>query len=255
MDYVVSKLSNQFVYVKHILGNHERNDKDGVHSSLEMITAYEGQQLVKKVETFQLDNTLFVLTPFGCEDEMESFDVDVYTEKHKIAVSHLDFVPGGTGFIGLDTKKFSKYTKIFNGHIHNASVFDNVVNVGSPLGSNFADSYSHCRPGVVFYDTVTGEYERVENPTAPLYWKVVDGKLPDPELLPRSIVKVVVRDGEAVPDVVDCCSLVHEIEGNDRVVDESIEMSEDIFDTLKEFYKGEVEYSAEIDLIKSGTLS
>jgi hypothetical protein len=252
LDYMMTELSSHFVYVKHILGNHERKDKDGLHSSLEMISAYEGQQLVKKVETFQLDNTVFVLTPFGCEDELESFDVESYTEKYKIAVSHLDFIPGGSGFVGLDTARFKKYTKIFNGHIHNADVFDNIVNIGSPLGSNFADSYKLCRPGIIFYDTVTGSYERVENPTAPLYWKITDGKLPDASLLHRSIMKLVVRDGEAIPETVDCCAMVHEIEGREVDVDSTIEMSEDIFDTLKEFYKGDASYSAEIDQIKSG---
>jgi hypothetical protein len=250
LDYVASKLSNQFVYVKHILGNHERKDKEGLHSSLEMITAYDGQHLVKTVETFQLDNTLFVLTPFGCEDEMESFDVDQYIEKHKIAISHLDLVPGGSGFVGLDTTRFKKYTRVFNGHIHNPSAFENVVNVGSPLGSNFADSYSVARPGIIFYDTITGEYERVENPTAPLYWKVFDGNLPPKDLLPRSIIKLVVKDGEQAPEVVDCCGLVHEIEGSEVEVDHSVDISEDIFETLKEFYKNDEKYVSEINRMR-----
>jgi hypothetical protein len=46
--------------------------------------------------------------------------------------------------------------------------------------------------------------------------------------------------------------MVHEIEGREVDVDSTIEMSEDIFDTLKEFYKGDASYSAEIDQIKSG---
>lgn len=210
----------------HLLGNHERNSKDGSINSIELIKLHKNHQIISNSTVIVLGNKKLAFISYGCESDLPDAD---------IAFTHLDLVPNGSNFIGLNHDLFKKYKKVFNDHIHNPNEFGNIVNIGSPLGSNLADDYSVARPGVIILNLETLEYKRIENPFAPLYFKLNDGdNIPD-DAVGRSYVKITSTDPNikvnGATTSVDLIPLVDE--------GQEIEFNGNIFDSLKEFYEGQ----------------
>lgn len=167
------------ISVRHVLGNHERKDKEGIYSSLNFLDTVDRHGdytndkvngLVREFMVMHYGDTKLVFAPYGTEDQLR--DLETEPGYNYYAFTHLDFYDGMSKVTGLNPAEFQQYNRIFNGHVHNASEFDNIVNIGSCLGSNFSDNYSTARPGIIILDTDTGEYKRIENPTSPLYFTI-----------------------------------------------------------------------------------
>lgn len=84
-----------------------------------------------------------------------------------IAVGHFEFInfemaKGQFCDHGMDHKIFSKYTKVFSGHYHTKSEFENVVYTGVPYELMWSD-YNDPK-GIVIFDTETMKYEFIQNP-------------------------------------------------------------------------------------------
>lgn len=253
---------SKHVFIRHVLGNHERKDKSGFYNSLNFLNVvdkygdfsdddYNG--LVRDFMVMEYNDVKLVFAPYGTEDYLK--DIKVEPGYKYYAFTHLDFYDGMSNVTGLNPSEFKQYDKIFNGHVHNASEFENIVNIGSCLGSNFADNYSTAKPGIIILDTETGKFERIENPTAPLYFTVNGfGDFPDKEEVNRSYLRVASPEISEYMENQDLfyryanVSTPHVIENhNQEGIDFEVSDMDSIFRNLKEFYKGNQE---KLDLIE-----
>lgn len=256
---------SKHVFIRHILGNHERKDKEGFYNSLNFLNVvgkygdftdddYNG--LIRDFMVMTYDNVKLVFAPYGTEEYLKDIKVDPNYKYY--AFTHLDFYDGMSNVTGLNPSDFPQYTRIFNGHVHNASEFNHIVNIGSCLGSNFSDDYSTAKPGIIILDTETGKFERIENPTAPLYFTVEDyGDFPDKDEIHRSYLRVVSPEISDYMTKQDLSSRYANVSTPQIIKEEDkeyvkLELNDfnTIIDLLKEFYKGDTNIISEIERIE-----
>lgn len=226
----------------HVLGNHERTDSRGDYTSIEALDGFKGHILVRGYPTQLIrDNKSILLVPYGCEDRIKDFGAIDY------AVTHTEYLPKGSMFQGRDLNEIKDIGLVFNGHIHDPSAFDNVVIIGSALGSNFGDNYKTARPGIIILDTETGRYERIENPHAPLYRtitskdEVIESEKSRTYYRVRGEVDPAILD-ESRGSVIEVESLI--VETNDSV---EFDPGADMLSVLKEFYNNDPKFVEVID--------
>lgn len=254
LAYYLNNSCNLKQTTTHVLGNHERKDKEGDFTSLELLVGYPNHYLKRaiSIERDYDNNLALVMVPYGCESEfLELLKTDKLNGLTIYAFTHTEFVPqsGAGGFVGLDTTDYVN-CKIFNGHIHNAhnefGINNNIINIGSPLGSNLADDYSTSKPGIIILDTNTGEYERIENPYAPLYFKIEsEADIPLLENKSRAYVSTTLDKLEGFTNV----SKIVSIETPEKDDEPQLEVQEDIMDSLREYYTGNKKVLDELNKI------
>lgn len=221
----------------HILGNHERTDSRGLYTSIEALEGFEDHELIRgRIQLEYIDGKSFVFVPYGCEDELSEFSRVDY------AFTHTEYLPKGSMFKGRDLEELKNIGTVFNGHIHDANNFENVVIIGSALGSNFGDNYKVAKPGIIILDTKTNEYRRLENPYAPLY-RTINSK---DEIIESEKSRTYYRvRGEVTSEdlggsrgsVVEVESLVPETN-----VSVDFDPGADMLNVLKEFYSNDPTY-------------
>lgn len=262
--YILGKLTSvPDTSILHVLGNHERLDAGGEHHSISIANLVPGHTVYNSVEMLtvlseQGDKILLVMIPYGCHDIASNLITDEIRSEYKkiYGFSHADLVPGGTGFIGLPHDIFARYDRVFNGHIHNPSTFSNIVNVGSPLGSNLGDEYSYHKPGVIILDLDKNSFVFLENPFAPLYYKVNTPEeyakiLTEVDDKSRLHLKFMYNESEK-----EGIESVTSIEGiaSSKIDTSSIKSIDNgtVITMLKDFYQNDKEYVDEIDKILGG---
>lgn len=72
---------------------------------------------------------------------------------------------------GIEQSSLSKFKMVFNGHVHAASKFGNIQNVGSVTTHSFADS-PEAYPTCYIFDTETMELKKFYNTNCPLFRKI-----------------------------------------------------------------------------------
>lgn len=149
-----------------LCGNHEM--LNGRYNALKLFDNIDGVDVVDTPTV--IENLLFL--PY-CD--YKDLDLSNYNGS-KYAFMHHDIygsqiAPDRTLDFGIEQDSLSKFTKVFNGHVHASSKFSNIVNVGSVTTHSFADSPVSV-PKCYIFDTYTQELQEFENYNCPLFRKV-----------------------------------------------------------------------------------
>lgn len=266
---IMSKFGNYLrenpdIMMVNVLGNHERKDKSGTANSINSVNAYS-ERMILEISGYGFearDKSCYLkFVAYGNREELKASDE--YEKQYLF--THEDFYPESLSKMvgGIDHSEVKGYTRVFNGHVHNSSEFENIVNIGSCLGSNFSDDYSTARPGIIILDTETDEIERIENPTSPLYFTissidylelpttVVDRcyiRIDSPDVIKElkesnnlDVLKIYAN--VSVPNVIE--------DNNNNVEVISLDSDDDIVRYLLEYYKGNESLQKEIKDIMS----
>lgn len=164
-----------------ITGNHDIYYKDTLKiNSLRIIEPYVS--IVDALECpIDIDDKI-LMTPWICTPQQWDELVEEYQEvSHhvKYLFGHFEF----NGFTvseghvmdhGHSAKELNQYTKVFSGHFHSKQEQGNVLYVGTPIATTFAEANEP--HGIHILDTDTGEIEFVE------YTKVKVVSIPYTEL-------------------------------------------------------------------------
>lgn len=184
-----SALSEALSYSKGIrelwlIGNHEMKSKDSRFHSLSLIKRYDNIEIVEDQKSILIDNeTLFKMLSFTSDQEkLNQFELDCLNSKEQetFVFTHQMYegmVYGVNGGLSVESLSCNQNIKaIFNGHIH--AVFDKGIyhQVGSLSGRSFGDSYQGGLPGILVFDTITKQIERIPNPFATLFYTIESGE-------------------------------------------------------------------------------
>lgn len=122
-----------------LTGNHDIFYKD----SLKIVTAeqvlgeYSNITLVKKPTQMDLNGYKCSFIPWICKENEASISHFIETDDSDITFGHLELAGGKLNKYavqehGSDIGMFKKYNKVYSGHFHSPSIFNNVQFVGVP---------------------------------------------------------------------------------------------------------------------------
>lgn len=122
-----------------LTGNHDIFYKD----SLKIVTAeqvlgeYDNIKLIKKPTQMTVNGLKCAFIPWICKENEASISHFIETDDSTIAFGHLELAGGKLNKYavqehGSDIGMFKKYKKVYSGHFHSPSVFNNVQFVGVP---------------------------------------------------------------------------------------------------------------------------
>ena len=154
-----------------IVGNHDIHQESTLYpNSLSLfLQEYIGKNvhIYEEPTTIKIQDILFDMIPWICEDNKEKTFKLTSTTKSKIAMAH----PEINGFMmtkdqlcekGLDRDVFSRYDYVIAGHFHTPSKSGNIHYLGSPSQHNWGDAGAD--RGFYILDTESLEIEFVRNP-------------------------------------------------------------------------------------------
>lgn len=169
----------------YILGNHEIKDKNSTISSVSILKGYSNIEIYNDItEWISIANEVsLILVPFLVDKERynEVYDKILKSESKNVYLfSHMSYIGENyNNYIeteGLDkihlTTAFPNLKGIYNGHIHNSKDDGLYHQIGSLTGQSFGDNYDGGLPGIIILDTDTGEFTRIPNPYAVLFYKL-----------------------------------------------------------------------------------
>lgn len=153
-----------------ICGNHEMGRSDLQISSAHLFKLLPNFTFI--TEPTSLDGLLYFL-PYSLNPNLDKYSGE------KIVFSHNDIAGinygGFTTTHGLDINEINMF--FVNGHLHNGSVLKpGVINLGNFVGQNFSEdafNYSH---NLMILDSISLEYELIENPFSFNFYKISELK-------------------------------------------------------------------------------
>lgn len=105
------------------------------------------------------------------------FDNFIFSKtKKNVLIGHLDVIGfkmsnGYRADSGFKIADFDKFDLVFSGHYHSHQIMENIVYVGSPYQTSFAERDQN--KGFIVFDTDSFTWEFVETPSAPKY-KIIE---------------------------------------------------------------------------------
>lgn len=161
----------QYYRVIVIPGNHDAYHSNSltVNSLTEIFQSREGKKFTiltdPQVVPFTWGKALFL--PWICKDNEEVSMKLINETDAKICFGHLElkgFESNGGTILdsGLDSSIFSRFALVVSGHIHKRQTNGNILYLGSPLQTSWADF--DITKGFYIFDTVTWELEFIKNP-------------------------------------------------------------------------------------------
>ena len=182
-----------------IVGNHDTVYKNTVHpNTVRELLYWTPFHIIDHPTETNFGQSNFLLLPWMCQDNMDQCLRSIQTCRAQYCAGHLElggyqYIPGVTSTRGMDPKIFKRFKKVFSGHYHLYSNYENVVYVGNPYQMNWND-YSQQKPILVF-DTDTGEYEIVTELSEPIFEKILSWDQDiDVEQYENKIVKCYIDD-------------------------------------------------------------
>ena len=149
-----------------LCGNHEMLNRS--FNSIKLFDNIDGVQVIDTPT--EIDGLLFI--PY-CDSK--DLNLNNYNGSDYLFLHHdiygSQIAPGRVLDFGISQSDLSKFKKVFNGHVHAASKFANIINVGSVTTHSFADS-SESYPRCYIFDTVTQELQEFKNYNCPLFRKL-----------------------------------------------------------------------------------
>lgn len=247
--------------VIHVLGNHERYDKDGYFNSVSMIRLLSPNNYFADttvIKQSQEDTEIWAI-PYGTsEDIIRSLNVG----SGAIAFTHADLSENEHHSLSYDI--FNKFKTVINGHIHNASTWysgdTQFINAGSCLGSSFSDDYGKTLdklPGIMIIDIDdTMTIKRIPFPEAPLYFTVssneeLDDIKSNHELKDNTVYIRSTSDEVKVVEDGKIEKIVMKIDTQEGKEFE-VKLNASIYDHLKDYYRDNKEIVDYIDKVYKG---
>lgn len=162
-----------------IVGNHEMGASDLKYSSSHLFGLCPNSTVEDKPSVIYEDSgTKVVALPYVLESIREPLSTYFpATDKKLIILSHNDIKGIQMGkFVstdGFELKDIVDLCSVFiNGHLHNATSFDNVINLGSITGQNFSEDAFRYRHSAMILDTEDCSIDFIENPYALNFYKI-----------------------------------------------------------------------------------
>jgi len=194
------------VNAKHIgiAGNHDQVSRNGVFNTLKPLHHYFSNVFT---EPTQVQDFLFL--PYSDDKEALAELVLYHKDKCRILFCHEEF-SGGRMESGKSSSASVNYNqlvpKVISGHLHLAHDHENVSYVGSLIQHRFAVDNDNEIGGIYFYDTETGEEQRIPNTYSKHYIVVRDLEvLPMLKESPFEFL-VQVRVHESKDEVTEICN-------------------------------------------------
>lgn len=153
-----------------LVGNHDIYLKD----SLKIITAeqvlgeYSNITLIKKPTQVQVDGEYFSFIPWICKENQDEISRFIKNDKCDIAFGHLEIAGAKLSKHsimehGTDVAMVKKYDKVYSGHFHTRSTFQNVQFVGTPYELTRVDANDSKSFAVLDTDDLS-IHEIIDNP-------------------------------------------------------------------------------------------
>lgn len=161
-----------------IVGNHDMANPNNTMNSI-VFTFSDYAKIIPDYHFIDFDNVRVHFLSFT-HSMFENFILA--EEKKNILIAHLDIVgfmmPNGfRATSGFERSDFSDFDLVISGHYHKHQARDNIVYVGSPYQTSFAErDQPH---GFVILDTDAVSWEFVEYTDAPKYKVITVKKLDD----------------------------------------------------------------------------
>ena len=161
-----------------LTGNHEIGVNTGFFSSAKVFGLGNNVTVIDKPECYVTENCQLCFLPYT--QEYKSLK-EYFGEKTgtRIIFSHNDIkgIQMGkfisqTGFDLEDCQNQSDY--FINGHLHNHSIYDNVINLGNLTGQNFGEDGFKYPHRAMLIDTAYWQFTYIANPYAINFYKIED---------------------------------------------------------------------------------
>lgn len=163
----------------HIVGNHEKEDKNNKYTSVSLLDKNRSSVVV--TEPTKLNDEISLL-PYT--SDLESINLEELS--NKILISHMNYEGMSLGRITLSTGLnmdyvLSNFQLVLNGHIHTAGSYKSgrILNIGSMFGQGFDDNYELSYPCIMILDTDTLKTRRIVNPYAVIFMKYKSSSVSD----------------------------------------------------------------------------
>lgn len=174
----------------HIVGNHEKEDKNNKYTSVSLLDKNRMITLVSEPTKIDGDITLIPYTS-------DPTQLDLMALSNKILISHMNYETMRLGKIQLTSGinmdyALSCFQLVLNGHIHTAGSYRDgrIVNIGSMFGQGFDDNYELSYPCIMILDTETLKYHRLVNPYSAIFLKYSVTSISDLTKKLRPLLKV-----------------------------------------------------------------
>lgn len=254
-----------------LLGNHDICYRHtlSINSPELLLGEYDHITIVNEPTQMDIDGIKFDIVPWICDENKK--DIAKFMgrkDKGSVLLGHFELAgfpqhkgdQSNTGKNTFNMSLFEGYSLVFSGHYHTRSEKGNITYTGIPYEITWAD-YADPK-GFVVYDTVTKQYEFVNNPYT-MFEKVYysNGSTTNIKKLKGKIVKIIVaekKDPVAYERWLDSIRLVVPYEMNiieagvismDGELDDSIQI-EDTPTLIKEYISGIDTTVEKEDLIK-----
>ena len=163
-----------------LVGNHEIEHSEYIYSTVDV---FKGRNSIFNVVSSPTvmsvdDFSKFYFMPYTNEpydDKLIDLKNNIIGKIYLFSHNDISGIQYGNyvstfGF-NLDTLRDS-CCMCFNGHLHNASRYDNVINVGNLTGQNFSEDASKYPHGVYLLNTETSTYRFIENDCAMKFYSL-----------------------------------------------------------------------------------
>lgn len=156
-----------------LVGNHEMVNKD--FNSIALLRNIENICVIDQPSSINLELNFGVPTRLAFLPYLDWRDIKEFPDGDFL-FSHLD-IQGSVVRNGVDLKdgilpsSLSKYKLVFNGHIHKASIKNNIINVGSITTHSFSDDTDGV-PTCYIFDTNTLDLKQYKSSICPLFRKL-----------------------------------------------------------------------------------
>ena len=166
-----------------LVGNHEIARNDSIFSSAHMFKINHNLHVIDSVKYLNLESDVNILfLPYILESNrlplVDYIDITGYNKgKDTIILSHNDIAGIQMGPYmskeGFSKDEILNNCKLFiNGHLHNYSTENNIINIGNLTGQNFSEDGFKYPHQVMILDTSKRYFDYVENPYALYFYKI-----------------------------------------------------------------------------------
>lgn len=152
-----------------LVGNHEMVNND--FNAVSILNNIDNITVIKQNQSIEIENSKLAFLPYCRYENILEFPEGDYLFAHQDiqgSVIRGDFkLP--EGIEPSDLK--NHYKLVFNGHIHKASIMDNIINVGSVTTHSFSDDNEGV-PQCYLFDTETLNLQTFKPRICPLFRKI-----------------------------------------------------------------------------------
>lgn len=160
-----------------LVGNHEMGINNLSYSSAHCLSLIPNLTVVSSPTIISENNIELCFLPYSINSTNQSItELFPRTSLKRVIFSHNDIKGVQMGqFIskeGYDLEDIHKSCEFFfNGHLHNSTTYNNIINVGNVTGQNFSEDAMKYKHKCIIFDTDTQQIQSIINPFAFNFYK------------------------------------------------------------------------------------